>query len=76
MEIFNSYREFFNKYPSRMYVCSYCGYMTNNRFDCSRCGFSARGLLKTMNKGLIYKIEKLDRTEEIFKPVELEKGKR
>jgi hypothetical protein len=48
--------------------------MTNNRFTCPRCGYRADGLLKTMGKGLIYRIESLDKEEEIFKPVELEKG--
>jgi len=50
--------------------------MTNNRFNCPRCGYRADGLLKTMEKGLRYRIENLDKEEEIFKPVELEKGKR
>ena len=75
LEVFKTYREFFQKYPSRMYLCSCCGYMTNNRFNCPRCGYRADGLLKTMEKGLRYRIESLNREEEIFKPVELEKGK-
>ena len=58
-----------------MYICCQCGYMTNDRFQCPKCGYRANGLLKTMNKGIKYKIENIGKEEEIFKPVELEKGK-
>ena len=73
VEIFQTYRQFFKKYPSKLYRCCCCGYMNPDRFTCQRCGFRADGLFKTMDMGYKYRIETLNKEEEIFKPIELEK---
>ena len=74
-EEFNSERDFKNKFPSGFYICSNCGYMSNNKYYCPRCKYSAKGLFKTLNKGYKYKIISTNTEDEIFKPFELEKGK-
>lgn len=74
-EEFNSERDFNNRFPSGFYLCPICGYMTNNKYNCPRCNWSAKGLFKTLDKGYKYKILSTNTEEEIFKPIELEKGK-
>lgn len=74
VEVFASEREFYEKFPSGFFICSNCGYLTNNKKECPRCKWRADGLFKTMNRGYKYKIMKENISEEIFKPIELEKG--
>lgn len=75
-ETFRTQREFNNKYPSKFYICSNCGYMNANKYTCQRCGWRADGLFKTMGKGYKYKILETGKEYEIFKPIELEKGEK
>lgn len=72
---FRTEREFYQKFPSRFYICSNCGYMNDNQYTCQKCGWRSDGLLKTMDKGYKYKILETNKVYEIFKPIELEKGK-
>lgn len=76
VEVFETEREFNKKFPSGFYVCPICGYMTNDKYNCPRCEYSASGLFKTLEKGYKYRIVKTDIEEEIFKPIELEKGQK
>lgn len=69
-EIFKNKTEFKIKYPSGLYVCAYCGQMTDSEIVCGYCGFRADGILKTMEKGYKYKIEDTGETSEIFNPTE------
>lgn len=48
--------------------------MNFDMFTCQKCGWRADGLLKTMGKGYKIKILSANKTLEIFKPIELEKG--
>ena len=75
-EVFKNLREFYNKYPSRFYICTNCGYMNPNKYTCQKCGWRADGLLKTMGKGYKYKILTTGKEYEIFIPIELEKGEK
>lgn len=68
---FKSIREFYQKFPSGFYICTECGYMNANAYTCSRCGFRADGLFKTMDKGYKYHLEDSDTDYEIFIPLEL-----
>lgn len=70
-EVFNTELDFNLKFPSKLYTCSNCNQITNNPYECSYCGWRADGLLKTMDKGYKYTILETDRTEEIFRPIEL-----
>lgn len=70
-ERFKSYREFNKKFPSKIYKCSNCGKLTNDKYTCINCGWRADGLLKTWGKGYKYTIEETGTTEEIFTPIEL-----
>jgi len=70
---FDSKREFYKEFPSRFYICSNCGYMNNSKIFCQKCGWRADGLLKTWGKGYKYEITG-EKVQEIFKPIELEKG--
>ena len=70
-ETFKTQREFNNKFPTKMYICSNCGQLSDNKYYCSRCQWRADGLFRTMNRGYKYKILETGVTEEIFKPIEL-----
>lgn len=48
--------------------------MTNDRYTCPKCGWRADGLFKTMGNGFIYTITDNNITDEIFIPIESEKG--
>lgn len=74
-EVFERTRDFYKKFPSRFYICSNCGYMNNSKYTCQKCGWRTDGLFQTMGKGYKYTIKSTGITEEIFKPIELEKGK-
>lgn len=73
MDLFKDERDFFKKYPSRIYVCSNCGYKQPSRYNCQKCGWRADGLLKTWGKGYKFKILSTGKEYEIFKPLEIEK---
>ena len=47
--------------------------MNNSKIFCQKCGWRADGLLKTWGKGYKYEITG-EKVQEIFKPIELEKG--
>lgn len=72
IEVFETEREFNNKYKGGLYVCPMCRKTTPNAKYCIHCGFRADGLFKTLNNGYKYKIkEKGEKIYEIFKPIEL-----
>lgn len=70
-EVFPSWREFNNKFPTKMYKCSNCNELLTDRYTCRKCGWRADGLFQTMGKGYKFTIESEGITEEIFKPIEL-----
>lgn len=71
-EIFETEREFNNKYPSKLYICSNCNKLTPNKLICINCGWRADGLFKTNGQGYKYIIKEISSEEkEIFKPVEI-----
>ena len=70
-ETFKSYREFNEKFPTKLYKCTNCGQLLNDKYSCVNCGWRADGLFKTMDKGYKYTIEDMNFTEEIFTPIEL-----
>lgn len=69
-EKFKTKREFRNKYPSGLYVCTNCKGLSYDPYYCGICGYRADGILKTMNNGYIYEIEETGEKEEIFTPLE------
>lgn len=71
IEIIQTIREFNNKFPSKLFICSNCNQLINDKYTCNKCNWRADGLLKTMDKGFKYKILETGITEEIFKPIEL-----
>lgn len=70
-ETFKTEKDLYDKYPSKLYICSYCGTLSDDRYQCTKCGFRSDGLFKTMGKGYTYTIEETGITEEIFKPLEM-----
>lgn len=73
VENFRSMRDFYKKFPSRFYICSNCGYVNNNPYNCQKCSWRADGLFKTMGSGYRYSLENSSEVYEIFKPIELER---
>ena len=71
MDEYRTEREFYQRFPSRFYICTNCGYMNASPYNCQRCGWRADGLLKTMDKGYKYAIVKTGEIKEIFKPIEV-----
>ena len=70
-ELFKTQKDFDEKYPSKLYICSFCGSLSHDRYKCDKCNFRADGLFKTMDKGYSYTVEETGITEEIFRPIEL-----
>ncbi len=70
-EEFKSLREFNNKFPSKLYICCNCGTLSDDKYNCRKCGWRADGLFKTSERGYKYKIISENITDEIFKPIEL-----
>lgn len=72
LEEFKNEREFYKKFPGRLYVCSMCKSVVTSKIYCSHCGFRADGLIKTNGEGYKYKIlENGEEINEIFRPIEL-----
>lgn len=72
-EVFETQRQFNNKFPSKYFVCTNCGTLTEDKYTCIKCGWRADGLFKTWGKGYKYTILETGITEEIFTPIELRK---
>ncbi len=70
MKTYANKREYYNDNPSGMYVCTNCGTLTSDKYNCNICGWRADGLLKTQDKGFKYTIESENFTDEIFTPIE------
>ncbi len=70
-ETFNDIREFNRAFPSKLFVCSLCGALCDNPYNCLRCHFRADGLFKTMGNGFKFRILDTGICEEIFKPIEI-----
>lgn len=76
IEVFETQREFNNKFPSGIYICSNCGKMTPYKYYCMYCGSRADGLFKTFNKGYKYIIKEVSsEVQEIFQPIEIRRYK-
>jgi len=71
IEVFETQREFNNKFPSKFYICSCCGKIVIDKYTCNYCGWRADGLFKTFGKGYKFIIKEQGADiQEIFKPVE------
>lgn len=70
IEHFDSNRDYNLKFPSKFYICAFCGKITPHPKLCIHCNTRADGFLKTMESGYIYQI-KNQQPQEIFKPLEL-----
>jgi hypothetical protein len=74
IEEFEDYRQFRKKYPSLIYICSWCGYLTPNPYVCINCGRQSNQLFS--DNTYRYKIKSIHReVQQIFRPIELAKGK-
>lgn len=74
-EVFQTQREFNNKFPSKIYICSKCGSMTTNPYQCVTCESQSNNFVYIENT-YKYKILETNKEEVIFKPLEtMEKGK-
>lgn len=72
-EEFETIRDFEKNFPSKMYICSRCGRITTNPRFCINCDNQSNNFLFS-DKTYTYKIVETGKTEQIFKPIELEKG--
>ena len=70
-EVFQTVREFNKKFPSKYYICSRCKSLTLNPYYCIRCKNQSNNFLYP---NYTYTIAETNTTEQIFKPIELEKG--
>jgi len=72
IEFFETQREFNNKFPSKFFICSFCGKLTSYKDYCIHCQARADGFLKTMGSGYKCIISEISpEPQEIFKPLEL-----
>ena len=73
IEIFANKREFKKKFKSGLYICSWCKKMTNNPHICINCGKQSNQLFAENTYKYLIKTEDTN-IQQIFKPIELEKG--
>lgn len=69
-EKFETAREFNNKFPSKIFICSRCKKLTVNPFICYHCGEQSNNLFE----GDRYHYNIKDKSKDIitiFKPIEL-----
>ena len=68
---FNNWREFNKKFPSKLYVCSACGSLTDNPYFCNNCQNQANNLFHRSNN-FAFKIGD-EKEKQIFSPIEINK---
>ena len=73
MEIFQTQREFNNKFPSGLFICPACKKLTSNRYQCESCNFQSNNIA---NLNFEYEIKELNLKNKILPPIETLKGKR
>lgn len=73
IDYFDTQRDFNNKFPSKFYICAFCGKITTYQKYCIHCNTRADGFLKTMNSGYKYQIANQE-PQEIYRPLELLEG--
>jgi hypothetical protein len=73
-EEFETVREFNKKFPSKFYICSRCENITTNPYQCTNCDNQSNNFI-FQDRTYQYTIKETGKTEQIFKPIELEKGK-
>lgn len=72
VEIFETVREFNKKFPSKIYICSRCGNLTSNPYQCRSCDNQANNFL-LQDKTFSFKILETGVEKTIFIPIEKEK---
>lgn len=73
IEEFEDYRQFRKRFPSLIYKCCWCGYLTTNPYICDNCGNQSNTLFSDTYQ---YRIKTIHpEVQQIFRPIELEKGK-
>ena len=72
IDYFKTRREFNNKFPGKLYICSKCGNLTPDAYYCEECRTQANGIFKDLDNTYKFIIEEeSDEVQEIFKPIEL-----
>lgn len=66
MDTFRSIKEFYFRFPSKIYKCCWCGRITTNPYICIQCGKQANALIANTYR---YKIGS-DEPKQIFIPLE------
>lgn len=72
-EEFETVRDFYKKFPSKLYICSRCGRTTTNPYQCTNCDNQNNNFLFSGNT-YTYSIKETGKEEQIFRPIELAKG--
>jgi len=73
IEEFETTREFNKKFPSKLYICSKCQNLTDNPHQCTNCDNQSNSFLFEEN-AYKFTIKETGLSDQIFKPIELEKG--
>lgn len=73
-EEFATVRDFNKRFPSKIYICSRCNSLITDPYICIQCDNQNNNFLY-IEKTYSYSIKETGKTERIFKPIELEKGK-
>ena len=67
MKIYETQREFNNKFPSQVYFCPNCKSVTSNKYQCEFCNFQSNNIA---NLNFEYEIKELNLQEKILPPIE------
>lgn len=74
-EVFKTRREFNNRFPSGLYICSDCLRMITDPYICTNCGQQSNTLFKDLKQNYSFVItEETKEIMTIFTPIEQQKG--
>ncbi len=71
---FETIRDFNEKFPSKIFICSKCNSLVPDPYQCNTCGCQSNNFLFS-DKSYFYIIKGQNQINTIFRPIELEKGK-
>lgn len=75
IDVFETLREFKQRFPVEIYVCSRCKKLTKNPYVCEECGQQSRNLFEEFDENYKFIIkEQGEEIHSIFKPIEPKKG--
>lgn len=71
---FETIRDFNEKFPSKIFICSKCNSLVPDPYQCNTCGCQSNNFLFS-DKSYSYIIKGQNQISTIFRPIEMENNK-